>query len=187
MRTCAGWVFLICSWALLASEAGARPAEVILFRHAEKPADPNDVHLARLGEERAEMLARYLTSAPALTNAGLPGVLFATAWTKHYHSRRPFETLEPLARKLQLTIQQPFLAEQYAQLARDILENPAYDGKVVVVCWVHEELPELAHALGVRPKPSSWKAQVYDRIWKITWTKHRTRLHELRQPAVDDP
>src|ERR1041384_2246752 len=98
IRIYPGLVLALCCLALPTQKAVARPAEIILLRHAEKPADPNDVHLSPLGEERARALASYLVTTPALTNAGLPTVLFATGWTRHNHSRRPFETLQPLAK-----------------------------------------------------------------------------------------
>ncbi len=160
--------------------AFGRPAEVILLRHAEKPADTNDVHLSKVGQERARALAPYLTTAQVLTNHGPINVLFATGWTKHNH-RRPYETLEPLARRLDLPVEQPFLAEDYAKVARYILTSRECEGRVVVVCWIHDFLPELAHALGVSPKPPAWKKHVFDRVWVITWPHGRAQLTDLPQ------
>jgi hypothetical protein len=184
MRTHISWLVLLCSLTWLGPRALALPAEVILLRHGEKPPDPDDVHLSPVGEERARMLARYIATTPALTNSGVPSVLFATGWTRRSHSRRPFETLEPLAKQLHQPIRRPFLVEDYARLARQILTSPECDGKVVVVCWVHEFLPDLARALGVTPKPPPWKGHIYDRVWKITWVDHRAQLRELRQPPL---
>ncbi len=180
-------------WLLLAAalsgiccsrNAQARPREVILLRHAEKPEDPKDPHLTEAGRERARFLASYLTTTPALTNAGLPTVLIATGWTRHSHSRRPFETLEPLAKRLHRSIKRPFLSEEYAQLARYILTSRECDDKVVVVCWVHEFLPDLAAARGVHPRPPLWKGHVYDRVWVITWPEGQAQLTELVEPPV---
>jgi hypothetical protein len=185
MRLSIAPVLVVFGLLLLSAKAIALPAEIILLRHAEKPNDPNDVHLTQVGGQRAEMLAGYLTSTPPLTNAGLPSVLIATAWTRHNRSRRPFETLEPVAKRLNLNIQQPFLAEDYAKLAHYVLTSPECDKKVVVICWVHDNLAELAKAIGIRPKPPEWKGSVYDQVWKITWPKkNRARLDELHQPPL---
>jgi hypothetical protein len=166
-----------------APRAHALPAEVILFRHAEKPLDPRDPDLSKAGYERARTLASYLTTTPGLTNRGPPAVLFATGWTRHEHSRRPYETLEPLARQLHRPIKRPFLAEQYPALARHILTSRECDGKVVVVCWVHDYLPQLAAALGVRPTPAEWKKHIFDRVWRINWPNGSAELKEFTEPS----
>src|SRR5512137_2536425 len=89
---------------LLASTASARPAQVILLRHAEKPANEADDHLSEQGRERAQALVGFFTTNPAVTNRGLPSVLFAPLATRRGHSGRPAETLEPLAKQLRLPI-----------------------------------------------------------------------------------
>jgi len=186
MRLCTTslWLMLCLLAAGCSPVVRATPAEVILFRHAEKPLDPSDPHLSNAGRERARMLAQYLTTTPALTNRGLPNVLFATDWTKHARSRRPFDTLEPLAKRLHCKIKRPYSADDYAKLARYILTSRECDGKVFVVCWVHDNLPELVEALGVHPKPPPWKGHIYDRIWVVTWPDGQPELRELRQPPV---
>ena len=133
------------------SRALPQPAQVILIRHAEKPTDPRAVDLSREGQRRAEELVSFLTNEPALTKYGLPVALYATERTKHGHSVRTQETIAPLARELHVPIQTPYPAENYKRLARSILGNPKYQGKTVLICWVHEYIPQLAAALGVRP------------------------------------
>ena len=166
---------------VLVTPAFARPTQVILLRHAEKPADESDVHLSDRGRERARALVNFFTATPALTNTGLPTVLYATRMTRTGKSQRPRETLEPLAKHLRLTIQTPFLAADYAALARHVLTSPACDGKTVVLCWVHEYLPELAAAFGIKPVPRSWKSGVFDRVWVIHWKEERPELQIVPQ------
>jgi hypothetical protein len=160
----------------------ALPSEVILLRHGEKPLDPRNPDLSKAGFERAHMLASFLASTPGLTNRGLPDVLFATGWTRHDRSRRPYETLQPLAARLHRSIKRPFLADQYSALARHILTSRECDGAVVVVCWVHDYLPQFAEALGVRPRPPAWKGHVFDRVWVLTWPEGRAELKEFDEP-----
>ncbi len=78
-------------------------------------------------------------------------------------------------------IRAPYPAEEYEALAQEILNQPAYDGKTVVVCWVHTQLPELAKALGIKHKPNQWKDSVYDRIWLITYKGKKVSLSNLPQ------
>ena len=146
-----------------------RPAQIILIRHADKPADPKDPHLSQAGVQRAERLVSFITTDPAMTRFGLPVAVFATHATKHDNGQRTQETVAPLARALKLPVQTPYLGKDYAALARRILGNPAYAGKTVLICWNHEEIPQLAAALGVRPEPPKWKGSVFDRIYVISY------------------
>jgi hypothetical protein len=66
-------------------------------------------------------------------------------------------------------VQTPCLGKDYATLAKLILANPAYAGKTVLICWNHEEIPQLAAALGVTPEPPKWKGSVFDRVYVISY------------------
>lgn len=158
-----------------------RPAQIILIRHAEKPNDPKNPHLSRPGAKRAERLVSFITTDPALTRVGLPVAVFATQTTKHGNGQRTQETVAPLARALKLRVQTPFVAKDYARLAKLILANPAYAGKTVLICWNHEEISQLAVALGVTKEPPKWKPDVFDRVYIISYDGARAVLSEVRQ------
>jgi len=174
-----GWLVVLAL--SLVVPGSARPAQVILLRHAEEPDDESDVHLSERGRERARALVGFITTTPAVTNAGLPTALYANRMTRKGKSQRTRETLEPLATQLQLPIQTPYLAADYRELAYRVLTSPECDGKTVVICWVHEHLPELAAAFGIKPAPPSWKSRVFDRVWVIRWHKERPELQILPQ------
>jgi hypothetical protein len=157
-----------------------RPAQIILIRHAEKPADPEDPHLSPAGVKRAERLVSFITTDPGMTRFGLPVAVFATQTTKHDNGQRTQETVAPLARALKLTVRTPFLGKDYPKLAELILENPAYAGKTVLICWNHEEIPQLAAALGVTPEPPRWKGSVFDRVYVISYAGGAARLATSR-------
>ena len=159
----------------------AQPAQIILIRHAEKPADPEALHLSTEGQKRAKELPRFLTTDPVLTQHGLPVALYAAHTTKHGHGQRTEETIAPLARDLHLPILSPYLSEDYAALAKSILSNRAYRGKTVLICWVHEYIPQLAAALGVSPEPPRWKGEVYDRVYLISYHGGKAILQDLPQ------
>jgi hypothetical protein len=146
-----------------------QPAQIILIRHAEQPADPRDPHLSPAGLQRAERLVSFITTDPAMTRFGLPVAVFATRTTKDGNGQRTQETVAPLARMLELPVQTPFRGKDYAALANLILADPEYGGKTVLICWNHEEIPQLAAALGVTPKPPKWKESVFDRVYVISY------------------
>jgi hypothetical protein len=161
-----------------APESG--PARIILIRHAEKPDDPDDPHLSPAGVKRAKRLVTYITTDPAMTKFGSPVAVFATATTKHDDGQRTQETVAPLARALKLTVQTPFLGKGYAALARQVLANPSYRGKTVLICWNHEAIPELALALGVVPQPPKWKGSDFDQVYVISYAGGTVTLATYR-------
>jgi len=156
------------------------PAQIILIRHADEPADPTNPHLSPAGVQRAEDLVSFITHDSAMTRFGLPVAVFATRTTKHGNGQRTQETVAPLAARLGLPVQTPFLSEDFAALAKRILRNPAYAGKTVLICWNHEEIPQLVAALGVRPKPPKWKNRVYDLVYVITYRGGKAALATSR-------
>jgi hypothetical protein len=174
-------VILLLSLFASVEVALAQPARVILLRHSEKPASEADVHLSEEGAARARALVPLLTTNLLSATNGLPVALFAPQSTAHGHGRRPYETIAPLAAHLKLPVQRPFLAADYRALAKRVLKDPAFEGKTVLICWVHDYLSALAKELGVRPKPSSWKGDVYDRLWVITYRNGRAVLTDSPQ------
>jgi len=158
-----------------------QPAQVILFRHAEEPYDPAAVNLSPRGMERARALVSLLGKNSLLTSNAPIAALYATHVTKHGRSHRASETIAPLSDKLRLPAQTPYESKQYSLLARDILGNRAYRGKTVVICWTHEDIAELAAALGVQPKPPPWKGKVFDRLWVIKPHGHDVEFRDLPQ------
>ena len=150
-------------------QKAVRPAQIILFRHAEKPADMADPHLSPEGVRRARLLVGFLTTNPVVNKYGKPVAIFATRTTKDDDGQRTQETVAPAAAALKLAVQAPFLGKDYKQLARQILGNPAYAGKTVLICWNHDVISELAAELGVSPRPPAWKGKEFDRVYVISY------------------
>lgn len=147
------------------------PAQIILIRHAEKPSDPSAQHLSPAGVRRAEQLVSFMTTDPAMTRFGPPVAIFATRTTSDGDGQRTQETVAPLARALKLAAATPYRGKDFAALAKLILSTPAYSGKTVLICWNHTEIPELAAALGVTPRPPKWKKKVFDRVYIIAYNR----------------
>jgi hypothetical protein len=156
------------------------PAYIVLIRHGDKPADPDNPHLSQAGVKRAEQLVSFITTDPAMIRIGLPVAVFATHTTKDQDGQRTQETVAPLARALKLPVQTPYLGKDYAELAKLILANPAYAGKTLLICWNHEQITQLAVALGVTPEPPKWKGSVFDQVYIISYHDGKAALTTSR-------
>lgn len=158
--------------------AFAAPAQVILIRHAEKPeAGPE---LNERGLKRAQALVKFFKTEPAVGRYGAPVVIYAAAPKNDDSSIRSIQTVTPLARALGLRIDDSFTRGQTNKLARDIMENPAYDGRMVLICWQHTNLSDAALALAEynnSPKavyaaiPLVWPDEAFDRVWILDFHK----------------
>lgn len=172
---------LLASLLVAALHLAAQPAQVILFRHAEKPVDEADVHLSPRGQERARALISLLgPHSPYTANAPV-AALYATRVSGPKHSRRTGDTLAPLSEELGLPINTRFASDEYALLARSALAEPAYRGKTVIICWTHNNIGALAEALGVKNRLRPWKDKVFDRFWLITLDHSGGTLRDLPQ------
>ncbi len=163
----------------------SQPAQIIVIRHAEKPDDPENVHLSLKGRQRAMALVPYLTETPELAAHGLPAALFATSAQKLGRSLRPQETLEPLAKMLNLPLRTPFQNKEYELLARYVTTNADFRGKTVVICWVNEYMPELLESLGANNlSRKKWKSGSFDRTYLIQYHNQNITFLDLPQKLL---
>ena len=103
-----------------------------------------------------------------------PDFLYASK--KSGNSNRPVETVIPLSVALRIEINKQYASKDPAMVAADILTNCA--GKVVLVCWHHSTIPDLANELmkhypdnnGKDKTNLTWPDDVFDQIWQITYT-----------------
>jgi hypothetical protein len=164
---------LFCSGA-----AFAAPAQVVFIRHAEKPGNSNE--LSEQGFRRAQALVKFFLSEPAVNRYGPPAGIYAAAPKHEDSSIRSIQTVTPLAKALQLTINKNFTRGETRKLARSIMQNPAYDGKMVLVCWQHaalvDAIRDLAEESGASPKllgvlPVEWPDETFDRAWILDFDR----------------
>ncbi len=150
----------------------------MLMRHAEDVGEQS-YHLSAQGVKRADALPRLFGG-----RLPKPDVIIATHATKG--SNRPIETVEPLARALHLEIDNRFRDDDAAMLARALLSDGRYDGKIVLVCWHHGKLPKLARELGVKDAPAKWPDRQFDHVWVIDYKKSgRARMDDVHQQLLD--
>ena len=141
------------------------PVLIFLMRHAEKPLDPRDPNLSDAGKARADALSRYIAE-----DASTPDFLFASAASKH--SVRSIQTLTPLSEKLGLPINTGIADQDYQVLSGELLSDPKFAGKVVLICWHHGNLPGLALDLNAPESdvPNPWDSGVFNLILKLDYS-----------------
>ena len=167
-------IVLLCVMGSLATPlAYGRPDQVIIIRHAEKPEHGHD--LTMKGRERAAALAPFFLSG----DNGTPAAIYAQGPSNEHPSRRPVETVTPVARELKLELKTCHRGDD-AEMVKEILSKPEYDGKVVLICWSHKEIPGLATALGVA-NPPAWRDSAFDRLWIIKLKDGKATLQDLPQ------
>lgn len=157
------------------------PLQILIIRHAEKPEDGVSVNLSEIGKKRADALPELFEKSDARPDP-LPTPDFIIATKASKHSNRPVETVVPLAKKLKLDIDARFANDDYPALVKALFSDPKYVGKVVLICWHHGNIPELAEDLRAGSVPDKWKDSVFDRVWVITYNAGKGAL--TRRPQL---
>jgi len=186
------------------------PDNVLIIRHGEKVGDPkkdddggNDLSIQ--GSARAAALPSlfvpgqsqlacefdfdppsFACSYEKVPLAGkrprfpTPNSIFATQQSKN--SKRPIETVTPLAIALGLPLNDGFKDkdQDIKKMVHAVLNDTVFAGKVVLICWHHGKIPDIAKALGVL-RPPKWDGKVFDRVWQITFPKGKANLEDLPQ------
>lgn len=164
---------------------------VLIIRHAEKPdpggddgidgsGTPDPKSLTPRGWQRAgawvEMFAPSLSSPAALPK---PAAIFASAPATHAEiavgnsgskSRRPLETVTPLAAKLGIQVNLGFKKGQESELAAAVSTTNG----IALICWQHEDIAAIATALAphVGSIPGNWPGDRFNLIFKLTRSGH---------------
>ncbi len=149
---------------LVSPQLIAVPAQIIIVRHGEKP--PGDeANLTTRGRERAQALAVFFKEDPFVLDFGFPTAIYAF---KAVSERAP-ETMIPLALQLGIPVDSDFTSQVPEMVAELILNDPKYDGKMVLMCWDHSRLPLLISALK-GPMIHKPPGERFDLIYKLTYT-----------------
>jgi hypothetical protein len=160
-------------------EAPAGPHIVMIIRHAEKTGEKSDSDLSKKGFERADALATVFP-------AHFPRPDFLIAAKRSKNSNRSVETITPLSKVLHQEIESKYKDKQYNELAHELLTDPKYAGKTVLIAWQHGKLPELAKALGAKDVPDTWEDDVFNRVWEITYEKGVAKFKDLPENALPE-
>jgi hypothetical protein len=205
--------FLLCVFGLTIllppAAAWAEPARIIVMRHAEKL---NPYALCDLGMQRAQALKSQFIGQGAtqtlFASGAKPDAFLAI--TLH-----PIETITPAAQSWKLpvvaytvvpgededdTAKEIDLNQRTQEAAHDVLTDPRYFGKIVVMTWEHKHiakaklekaypseqvtLRQLLHLDQIAGVPKSWPDTNYDFFWIVDYAPGNpvpTGFHMVRQ------
>jgi len=161
-------------------------ATLMLARHCEKTgptvrdADGNN-HCSYIGQERAAHFATQFepVGSPAQTARWpTPSQLFALTPVRRegdHWNFREWETVHPLSQQsgidIDMVVDSASMADEYF----DLLQAGSQCGKLTVVSWKHEMIPELAVLLGCGPDngcPNTYDEHEFDMVWIIKYVFH---------------
>lgn len=148
----------------------AKNCNILLIRHAEKPASGTDLSIA--GQERAQAYIIYLQNYQLNGATFKADYIFCAADSSDSH--RPKLTIKPFADAIGLPIDDKHKDKDYQKVVDD-LQDSKYDGKNVVICWHHEEALALAAGLGASSStlpatskwPTTWPGDVFGWLLQI--------------------
>lgn len=161
---------------------------VMVVRHAEKPAAsgapfgvlPDGTQDAESltidGWTRAGALVELFdpstTAGPSAVRDGLRRPDQLVAADPSHGSKRPAQTLTPLAARLGQQLETTWKKEQTADVARSLSTRSG----TVLVAWEHELIPELVGHLGtITPTPPpTWPGERFDLVWCLRRTADGT-------------
>ena len=170
-----------------------KATKIMVMRHAEKPAkdgapygvtlegERNKESLQPRGWQRAGALANLFTPTNGrIQDAALakPQFLYASKPLRRKGSRRPMETITPLAEKLAIRINSHYERSDVEGVIEEIFSCRG----VVLVCWQREYIPQIgAHILGTeRGVPRLWPEDRFDMIWVFDLDQ-RSNGYKFRQ------
>jgi hypothetical protein len=163
------------------------PSTLLLIRHGEKPVKgcqgvdeqgkANPDGLIPRGWERAGALATLFAPNGTTLRSTLPtpGGLVSPRYSDLVH--RPYLTLIPLSRRLNITITTDHEVDDHPEkVAKSLLST---DSAVVLVCWEHDHLVKIAGAIAAAVPmanpaevPTSWPDDRFDVIWRFDLGEH---------------
>ena len=157
---------------ILAADAqeGPKNSVILIIRHAENPPDGHG--LSPRGKERAQAYRNYFLNFTVDSKRREPQAVVVAADSKQSH--RPRLTVEPFAKAANLAIDNRFANKQPVDLAAELRAN--YQGKVILICWHHGQIPALLRALGAAPETllpnGKWPRDVYDWVIMVSFDEN---------------
>jgi len=157
-------------WAVADAQEGPKNSVILIIRHAENPA--NGHGLSPRGEERAKAYKDYFQNFSVDSKRQEPNAVIVAADSKHSH--RPRLTVQPFAKAANLPIDNRFANKQPSDLAAELRAN--YQGKVILICWHHGQIPAVLRALGAAPETllpgGKWPRDVYDWVIMVSFDEN---------------
>ncbi|KAJ5740716.1 hypothetical protein N7493_000588 [Penicillium malachiteum] len=144
-------------WLLAAASLAVANPTVYLIRHGEKPDDGDG--LSAEGLERAQCL-RTVFGASSSYNIGH---IMAQTPKSDGSRQRPYDTVEPLAEDLGLTVDTSCDRDDPG-CVKDVVDGYTGSGNILI-CWEHDALTDIVEKLGDDDAPD-----YPDDSFNIIWT-----------------
>ena len=154
-----------------------RSTKILLIRHAEKPAKDDPPFGVTLNGDRSKesLEVRGWQRAGALTHLlapldgrfqhpelAKPQFLYASKPVKRRGSRRPMETIIPLAEKLRIEINSEYRRSEFEEMLDEVFLHRG----VVLICWQREYIPGIAsYILDYQRYVPEWPEDRFDMFW----------------------
>ena len=168
----------------------------MIVRHAEKPPDDggaprgvqsdgsHDPHSLTVGGwMRASALVNYFAS-PIVPGIERPASIFAAnALLSHGpHSKRPAQTVGPLAARLGIDPNLTHSVGDEAALAADVLSAPG----PVLIAWEHVAITSIVQNLGLPAFTTVWDKHRFDLVWCLRWNGTAYDFSVIEQQLLDN-
>jgi hypothetical protein len=158
-------LLLMCCGAYRA-EAQSKNLKLIFIRHAEKPADGDN--LSCMGLNRALKLPEVLKAKFGPVNhIYIPSMHPGKSTSRG----RMFQTVSPFAIKYNLAINSRFEEEDVSNLAAELQGKKG----TILIVWEHSYIKPAIKALGIN-KGQQWPNDDFDSIWIVTYKKGQPTL-----------
>lgn len=175
LRFCALFSLIVWTYGLV-----AMPEQVILLRHGEKPSIGDT--LSPLGFKRSDALVTYFSSGNRPFEIATPAAIYAQRSNKNHSSTRPVQTVGPLANYWQVPLYTFYSSEKITKMVKSI--DKRFTSGLVVICWSHDNLQEIARTFGVKNVPN-WPSNIFDWVWVITFSEDQVASFERYvQPPI---
>ena len=173
----------------------AMPTKIMVIRHAEKPDDNHQGVTSHGDADKEALIVRGWQRAGALTalfdptngplqnpNLAVPKVIYASDpekpseaddddGKKGSKSKRPLETITPLAERL--SIKDKVNVKFAKGDEKHMVESVLGESGVVLISWQHQKIADIAkHIVGSKPPtkpiPAKWPGDRFDIVWVFT-------------------
>ena len=71
--------------------------------------------------------------------------------------------------RFHIRVNDSFERGEFKAMVKEIMNNPRYKDRTVLICWEHAVIPSIAAEFGVANAPKEWDKKIFDRVWIISF------------------
>jgi hypothetical protein len=157
-------VVLIWTGSLLPAFSQSGSLTIVIIRHGEK--NEATGNLSCQGLHRALLLPPVLTGKFRQFSYIYIPTISSGKSTGH---ARMFQTATPTAIQNNLPVNSKYAVNAAAEVAQEVMKKSG----VVLLVWEHQNIIDIAAALGVKDNHLHWSDKDFDSIWVITYATNK--------------